>query len=84
MVDVWEHKDEQDKKGAFPRDVYGRRATQTKPKKMILRWFDQVKRRHIMAPVRTVETLTMEGMMSKCRPKLTLDLLLHIFVCVLS
>ncbi|KAD4179607.1 hypothetical protein E3N88_28198 [Mikania micrantha] len=36
-----------------------------------LRWFCQVRRRHVLAPVRRVETLSVEGKRYRSRPRLT-------------
>ena len=38
-----------------------------------LRWYEHVKRRQMTAPVRVVETLTVEGERCRGRPKLTWD-----------
>ena len=46
---------------------------QDKIKEGRLRWFGHVKRRETTAPVRVVETLTVEGRRGRGRPKLTWD-----------
>jgi hypothetical protein len=46
-------------------------------KKGRLRWFGHVWRRQMTAPVRSVETLTVEGKRNKGRPRLTWEEKIH-------
>ncbi|XP_022008021.1 uncharacterized protein LOC110907334 [Helianthus annuus] len=69
-LDVWPNKVRPDRKRGF-RERLGVASVSDKITEGRLRWFGHVRRRQTSARVRVVETLTVEGIRSRGRPKLT-------------